>query len=55
LNVLRGDSAGNKGGKVLKSNENSKVFIYFADHGAVGMIAMPDGGVVWADKLHDTL
>ena len=43
LDVLRGDSK-KAGGKVLKSNENSKVFFYFADHGAYGLIAMPGIG-----------
>ena len=32
LKVLKGDESA--GGKVLKSNENSKVFFNFADHGA---------------------
>jgi len=44
LNVLKGDAAALSGkgtGKVLKSDENSKVFINFADHGAPGLIAFP--------------
>jgi len=28
-------------GKVLKSNENSKVFVFFTDHGAPGLLAFP--------------
>jgi len=55
LNVLKGDSAGNNGGKVLKSNENSKVFFYYADHGAPGIVGMPASGYLYADKLHETL
>lgn len=37
--VMKGDASA--GGKVLKSDENSKVFFYFADHGAPGMLVMP--------------
>ena len=28
-------------GKVLKSTSKSKIFIFFADHGASGLIAFP--------------
>jgi legumain len=49
INVLKGDSAALNGGKVLKSDENSKVFFYFADHGAPGLVAMPVGGYLYAD------
>jgi legumain len=28
-------------GKVLKSNEKSKIFLFFSDHGAPGLIAFP--------------
>ena len=54
INVLKGDaSAAN--GPVLKSDENSKVFFYFADHGAVGLVAMPSGGYLYAEYLHDAI
>ena len=46
--VLTGDAA-TAGGKVLKSGPNSRVFFYFADHGASGLIAMPVGPYVYAD------
>ena len=52
--VLEGDEATAEG-PVLKSNENSKVFFYFADHGAPGLVAMPSGGYLYADKFHETL
>lgn len=52
--VLEGD-AKTAGGPVLKSNENSKVFFYFADHGAPGLVAMPSGGYLYADKFHESL
>ena len=43
INVIKGDAAA-AGGPVLKSDEISKVFFYFADHGASGLFAMPTGG-----------
>jgi len=32
-------------GRVLKSTENDNVFVNFADHGGVGMIAFPYGSL----------
>ena len=48
--TLTGDEA-TAGGKVLKSNENSRVFVYYADHGATNLIAMPVGPYLYADEL----
>ncbi|CAB3991059.1 legumain, partial [Paramuricea clavata] len=45
LNVLKGDKDALRGtgsGKVLGSGPDDDVFIYFADHGAPGLIAFPD-------------
>jgi len=53
--VLKGDSAAANGNKVLGSTENSKVFFYFADHGAPGLVAMPVGKYLYADQFHETL
>ena len=53
--VLRGDSTATNGKRVLKSTEDSNVFIYYSDHGNSGLIAMPVGGEVFADKLNDVL
>ena len=50
LSVLKGEGSG----KVLKSNENSKVFINFADHGAPGLIAFPVGEL-YAKDFNDAL
>jgi legumain len=53
LNVLTGNADANKGkgtGRVLQSTENDKVFIYFTDHGADGLIAFPDE-YLYADDL----
>jgi legumain len=39
--------------KVLKSDENSKLFLFFCDHGAPGHIMFPDS-VIYADDLNKT-
>ena len=41
-------------GRVLKSDKNSKVFLYFSDHGAPGQLMFPDT-VIYADELNDTI
>ena len=30
-------------GKTIKSNSNDHIFVYFADHGAPGLLAFPSG------------
>ena len=59
LNVLRGNSSGIVGGngKVLKSTNESKVFVYFVDHGAPGFIYFPDieNDKLYADVLNETI
>jgi len=52
LNVLKGDAVYDK---VLKSDENSKVFFYFADHGAPGLVAMPVGKYLYANELNEAV
>jgi legumain len=39
------------GKKVLRSNKNSKVFFYFADHAATGLLAFPNSAFLFADDL----
>jgi len=53
LEVLKGESSA--GHKVLKSGPNDNVFIYYTDHGAVGLVAMPNGGYLYANKLNEAL
>jgi len=53
LAVLKGDSSA--GGKVLKSGPNDNVFIYYTDHGTVGLVAMLNGGYLYADQLNEAL
>lgn len=59
INVLKGNSSGVTGGngKVLQSNENSRVFVYFVDHGAPGFIYFPDieHDKLYADVLNATI
>ena len=42
------------GGKVLKTDINSRVFVNFADHGFVGGIVFP-GDMLIADQLQRTI
>jgi len=53
-NVLLGDDSN---GPALKSDENSKVFVYFADHGGVGLLGVPYGcgPYIYADELDNVL
>ncbi|MQL80215.1 hypothetical protein Taro_012674, partial [Colocasia esculenta] len=56
LAVLLGNRSALTGGsgKVLESGPNDRVFIYYADQGASGVLAMPNGYLL-ADDLVDTL
>jgi len=51
--VMTGDSDAVNGRKVLKSDENSKIFVYLVDHGAPGIIIFP-GVAMFSDELIDT-
>ncbi|KAK6024953.1 peptidase C13 family protein [Ostertagia ostertagi] len=44
LNILKGNASGVEGGngRVIESNPNDRIFVFFTDHGAVGLIAFPD-------------
>lgn len=52
LAVLRGDNS--TGSKVLNTGPDDDIFIYFADHGATGLIAFPNGEL-YAHDLISTL
>ncbi|XP_041070235.1 legumain [Carcharodon carcharias] len=57
LAVLRGDEEAVKGkgsSKVLKSGPNDHVFVYFADHGADGILAFPNSDLQ-VDDLQKTI
>jgi len=54
MSVIKGEKDAVKGkgtGRVLESNENDKVFIFYSDHGATGLIAFPVGGYLYVDTL----
>ena len=55
LAVLRGDAVAMKGigtGRVVASGPSDRVFVYFADHGAPGMLAFPSHHLVVPTKLY---
>ncbi|KAI1701628.1 peptidase c13 family domain-containing protein [Ditylenchus destructor] len=56
LAVLSGDQSGVEGGngRVLQSTSRDKIFVYFSDHGATGLIAFPDE-VLTVKQLSHTL
>lgn len=57
MSVLKGDEKAliNKGnGKLLKTDQDSKIFVFFTDHGAVGLLGFPNG-MLFADDLMKTL
>ncbi|KAF6261372.1 vacuolar processing enzyme 1b, partial [Scenedesmus sp. NREL 46B-D3] len=54
LAVLEGNAAAvaNKGsGRVLASGPSDKVFLFYSDHGAAGVLGMPSGPFLYADEL----
>jgi legumain len=57
LKVLTGDKSAN--GRVLQSGPDDDVFIYFADHGGVGILAFPDALIfprsLSAEKINGAL
>ncbi|TKR86750.1 hypothetical protein L596_011275 [Steinernema carpocapsae] len=58
LNVMKGNKAGVQGvgnGRVIDSGPDDHVFIYYTDHGAAGLIAMPTGDVLTKDDLWKAL
>eukprot|EP00818_Percolomonas_sp_WS_P010683 CAMPEP_0117436788 /NCGR_PEP_ID=MMETSP0759-20121206/1187_1 /TAXON_ID=63605 /ORGANISM="Percolomonas cosmopolitus, Strain WS" /LENGTH=360 /DNA_ID=CAMNT_0005228397 /DNA_START=583 /DNA_END=1665 /DNA_ORIENTATION=+ len=56
MKILSGqDMTGVGSGKTIKSDSNSNIFVYFADHGSVGLIAMPVGGYLYAKDMYHTI
>lgn len=54
LNVLKGIET-KSGLPVLKSKKNDNVFIYYSDHGATGLVAMPSGPPLYSNDLINAL
>ncbi|XP_044496400.1 vacuolar-processing enzyme-like isoform X2 [Mangifera indica] len=57
LAVILGNKTALTGGsgKVVNSGPNDHIFIYYADHGAPGLLEMPCGGILYAKDLTDVL
>ena len=60
LGVLRGDEDGvSKGphasGKVIKATKDDRIFVFYSDHGAPGLLGMPTGEFLYADQLHEAI
>jgi len=56
LNVIQGIKEGDtKNGPVLESKKGDNVFIYYSDHGATGLVAMPTGDPLYATDLMKAL
>jgi legumain len=51
LAALSGDDQTTKGRKVIKSTADDEIFVFYSDHGASGLIAMPDGQYLYANEL----
>lgn len=57
LAVLLGDAervsqiAPNGTGRVLQSGPNDRLFVFYSDHGAPGLLGMPSGPPLYADQL----
>lgn len=45
----------NKKGKVLANKPADRVFVYYSDHGAPGILGMPSGPFLYADQLHEVV
>eukprot|EP01084_Bolivina_argentea_P262450 443824_1 len=56
LSVLKGTPIANRPELPVLNHTLStdNIFIYYSDHGAVGLIAMPSGPPLYADDLHKT-
>jgi len=56
LNVIQGIKNGSTlNGPVLQSGKDDNVFIYYSDHGATGLVAMPTGEPLYATDLNAAL
>ena len=56
LAVLRGDESAvskneHASGRVLRATLHDRVFVYYSDHGAPGLLGMPSGAYLYADEL----
>ncbi|UJR32815.1 hypothetical protein I4U23_020277 [Adineta vaga] len=57
INILLGNKTAMQGigsGKVIESGPDDNVFVYFTDHGAIGLVAFPSS-VLYATDLNTTI
>lgn len=64
LAVLTGDSAAvpaangpgvRSSGKVIAAGPADRIFVFYSDHGAPGIVGMPSGDFLYADALHTAI
>lgn len=58
--VLKGNKTAvcndtNSCGRVIEAGPNDRIFVFYSDHGAPGILGMPTGDFLYADKLHDAI
>ena len=53
LSVLKGDTKNNLLKKVLNSNKDDNIFLYFSDHGINGAMVFPNNQFLYADELEE--
>jgi legumain len=42
-------------GKTINAGPNDRIFVFYSDHGAPGIVGMPSGDFLYADQLHKAL
>lgn len=42
-------------GKVINAGPNDRIFVFYSDHGAPGIVGMPSGEFLYADQLHKAI
>jgi len=60
LAVLSGNSSAirasrNANGRVVEAGPTDRIFVFYSDHGAPGILGMPSGDFLYADKLHKVI
>eukprot|EP00887_Chlorella_sp_A99_P007632 scaffold20.g7632.t1 len=54
-NVSLAEPGRNGKRKVLATGPEDRIFVYYSDHGAPGILGMPSGPFLYADQLHEVL
>lgn len=55
LRILQGQEVDVGSKKIIQSGPNDNVFVFFADHGAPGIVAFPDGSALHASDLNKAI